>query len=58
MVQVFRIGAFFIRNRIGGGSGGDIQVEYIGLHTVVGAGGYDPQGGPGMQELAVPVLYR
>lgn len=58
MVQVFRIGAFFIRNRVTGGNGGDIQVEYIGLHTVVGAGGYDPNGGPGMQELAVPVLYR
>src|ERR1051326_3896001 len=57
-VQVFRIGAFFIRNRVTGGNGGDIQVEYIGLHTVVGAGGYAPHGGPGMQELAVPVLYR
>lgn len=57
-VQVFRIGAFFIRSRVAGGNGGDIQVEYIGLHTVLGAGGYDPNGGPGMQELAVPVLYR
>jgi Flp pilus assembly protein TadG len=57
-VQVFRIGAFFINSRIGGGNGGDIQVEYIGLHTVLGAGGYDPNGAPGMAELAVPVLYR
>ena len=40
------------------GNGGDITAEYIGLHTVVGAGGYNPNGGPGMNELAVPVLYR
>lgn len=57
-VQIFRIGAFFLRTSIGGGNGGDIQVEYIGLRTPVGAGGYDPNGGPGMSELAVPVLYR
>jgi Flp pilus assembly protein TadG len=57
-VQVFRIGAFFIQSRVSGGNGGDIQVEYIGLHTVLGSGGYDPQAGPGMNELAVPVLYR
>jgi Flp pilus assembly protein TadG len=58
IVQVFRIGAFFIQSRVSGGNGGDIQVEYIGLHTVLGSGGYDPNGGPGMNELAVPVLYR
>ncbi|HYH84755.1 MAG TPA: pilus assembly protein TadG-related protein [Pyrinomonadaceae bacterium] len=57
-VQVFRIGAFFLRTSVGNGNGGDIQVEYIGLHTIVGAGGYNPNGGPGMTELAVPVLYR
>ncbi|MCA1591698.1 MAG: pilus assembly protein TadG-related protein [Acidobacteria bacterium] len=57
-VQIFRIGAFFLRSSVGGGNGGDLQVEYIGLRTVVGAGGYDPNGGPGMQELAIPVLYK
>lgn len=57
-VQIFRIGAFFLRSSVGGGNGGDIQAEYIGLRTVIGAGGYDPARGPGMQELAVPVLYR
>jgi Flp pilus assembly protein TadG len=57
-VQIFRIGAFFLRTSVGGGNGGDIQAEYIGLRTPVGAGGYNPNGGPGMQELAVPVLYR
>jgi hypothetical protein len=57
-VKIFRIGAFFLRTKIGGGNGGDIEVEYIGLRTVLGAGGYDPNGGPGMSELAVPVLYR
>jgi hypothetical protein len=57
-VQIFKIGAFFIRTSVGGGNGGDIQVEYIGLRTVVGAGGYNPNGGPGMPELTVPVLYK
>jgi hypothetical protein len=57
-VTIFRIGAFFLRTSVGGGNGGDIQVEYIGLRTVLGAGGYDPNGGPGMTELSVPVLYR
>jgi Flp pilus assembly protein TadG len=57
-VQIFRIGAFFLRTSVGGGNGGDIQAEYIGLRTVVGAGGYDPERGPGMTELSVPVLYR
>jgi Flp pilus assembly protein TadG len=57
-VKIFRIGAFFLRTKIGGGNGGDIEVEYIGLRTVLGAGGYDPNGGPGMTELSVPVLYR
>lgn len=57
-VQIFRIGAFFLTSKVGGGNGGDIQVEYIGLRTVVGAGGYDPERGPGMTELSVPVLYR
>jgi hypothetical protein len=57
-VQIFRIGAFFLRSSVGGGNGGDIQVEYIGLRTVLGSGGYNPSGGPGSPELAVPVLYR
>jgi Flp pilus assembly protein TadG len=57
-VQIFRIGAFFLRSSVGNGNGGDIQAEYIGLRTVLGAGGYNPNGGPGMAELAVPVLYR
>ena len=57
-VQIYRIGAFFLQSKIGGGNGGDIQVEYIGLRAVVGAGGYDHERGPGMTELAVPVLHR
>lgn len=57
-VQIFRIGAFFLRTSVDNGNGGDIQVEYIGLRTVLGSGGYNPNGGPGMTELAVPVLYR
>lgn len=57
-VQVFRIGAFFLRTSVGSGNGGDIQVEYIGLRTVVGPAGYNPAGGAGSPELTVPVLYR
>lgn len=47
-VQIFRIGAFFLQTSVGNGNGGDITAEYIGLRTVLGAGGYNPQGGPGM----------
>jgi Flp pilus assembly protein TadG len=57
-LQVFRIGAFFLRTKVDSGNGGDIQVEYIGLRTVVGDAGYDPTGGAGSPELTVPVLYR
>ena len=38
--------------------GGDIQVEYIEIRTVVGRGGYDPNGGPPSPELAIAVLYK
>jgi Flp pilus assembly protein TadG len=57
-VQINRFGAFFLQSKIGGGSGGEITVEYIELRTVVGRGGYDPNGGTPSPELSIPVIYR
>lgn len=58
-VQIDRFGAFFLRSRVGGGNGGDIQAEYIGEGVVVGSGSYDPAGpqnvGPSIMK---PVLYK
>jgi Flp pilus assembly protein TadG len=58
-VQIDRFGAFFLRSRVPGGNGGDIQAEYIGEGVVVGNGGYDPTGpaniGP---PITKPVLYK
>jgi hypothetical protein len=57
-LQINRFAAFFLRTKVDGGNGGDIQVEYIEIRTVVGRGGYDPNGGPPSPELAVAVLYK
>ena len=57
-LQINRFAAFFLRTKIDGGNGGDIQVEYIEIRTVVGRGGYDPNGGPPSPELAIAVLYK
>ncbi|MGI8735214.1 MAG: pilus assembly protein TadG-related protein [Pyrinomonadaceae bacterium] len=58
-VRIDRFGAFFLRNKIGGGNGGDLQAEYIGIGVVVGSGEYDPFGttNPG-PPITKPVLYR
>jgi len=57
-VQIDRFAAFFMQTKIGSGNGGDITVEYIGIRTVVGRGGYDPNGGTPSPELSIPVIYR
>lgn len=58
-VQIDRFGAFFLRSKVQGGNGGDIEAEYIGEGVVVGNGGYDPTGpansGP---PITKPVLYK
>lgn len=58
-VQIDRFGAFFLRSKVSGGNGGDIQAEYIGEGVVVGSGSYDPNGpqnvGP---SIVKPVLYK
>lgn len=58
-VQIDRFGAFFLRSRVSGGNGGDLQAEYIGVGVVQGGGTYDPnapenQGPP----ITKPVLYK
>lgn len=58
-VQIDHFGAFFLRSKVPGGNGGDIQAEYIGVGVVVGNGEYDPTGttNPG-PPITKPVLYR
>lgn len=58
-VQIHHFGAFFLRDKVPGGNGGDLQAEYIGVGVVVGNGGYDPNGVPnGGPPITKPVLYR
>lgn len=58
-VQIDRFGAFFLRSKVSGGNGGDLQAEYIGAGVVVGNGSYDPNGpaNPG-PPITKPVLYK
>jgi Flp pilus assembly protein TadG len=58
-VQIDRFGAFFLRSKVSGGNGGDLQAEYIGIGVVVGNGGYDPNGPPNPgPPITKPVLYK
>ncbi|HKP72979.1 MAG TPA: hypothetical protein VJT82_08580, partial [Pyrinomonadaceae bacterium] len=57
-VRIDRFAAFFLQTKVGNGNGGDIQAEYIGIRTVLGRGGYDPDAGTPSPELSIPVLYR
>ncbi len=58
-VQIDHFGAFFLRSKVQGGNGGDIQAEYIGVGVVVGSGGYDPTGpANGGPPITKPVLYQ
>jgi len=58
-VQIDHFGAFFLRSKVQGGNGGDIQAEYIGVGVVVGNGEYDPFAPPTPgPAITKPVLYR
>lgn len=58
-VQIDHFGAFFLRNKVPGGNGGDLQAEYIGVGVVVGNGEYDPGAIPNPgPPITKPVLYR
>ena len=58
-VRIDRFGAFFLRDKVQGGNGGDLQAEYIGIGVVVGSGEYDPTAPPiPGPSITKPVLYR
>jgi Flp pilus assembly protein TadG len=58
-VQIDHFGAFFLRSKVTGGNGGDIEAEYIGTSVVVGDGFYDPGAPPDPgPSIVKPVLYR
>jgi Flp pilus assembly protein TadG len=57
-VKFNRFGVFFLQTKAGNGNGGDIKAEYIDDIVVAGKGGYNPNGGPANNLLAIPVLYK
>ncbi|MDT5272493.1 MAG: hypothetical protein QOH49_4679 [Acidobacteriota bacterium] len=57
-VTFYKFAAFFLQTKVQGGSGGDVQAEYIGERVMFGKNGYKPGGGPVNPQLAQPVLYR
>lgn len=57
-VTFYKFAAFFLQAKVQGGSGGDVQAEYIGERLMFGKNGYKPGGGPVNPQLAQPVLYR
>lgn len=56
-VKFNRFGVFFLRDKVGGGNGGELVAEYID-DIVLGQGGFNPNGGPVTNNMAVPVLYK
>ena len=57
-VTVTRFGVFFLKSSVGGGSGGELQAEYIKDTIFAGNSYYSPGAGPGIDNAAVPVLYK
>lgn len=57
-VTVSRFGVFFLKTSVGGGNGGELQAEYITDTAFAGSSYYDPGAGPGIENTAVPVLYK
>lgn len=57
-VTFYKFAAFFLQAKAQGGSGGNVQAEYIGERVMFGKGGYKPGGGPVNPQLTQPVLYR
>jgi len=57
VVKFDRFGQFFLKNKVGGGNGGEMVAEYIKDETL-GIGRYNPNGGPSESLLATPVLYK
>ena len=57
VVKFNRFGLFFLKTKVGGGNGGEMEAEYIDVPQL-GQGGYDPNGAPANGLMAVPVLYK
>jgi Flp pilus assembly protein TadG len=57
-VKFNRFGQFFLRTKVGSGNGGAIEAEYIDDIVIAGKGGYNPNGAPGNNLMATPVLYK
>lgn len=57
VVKFNRFGYFFLKNKVGGGNGGDLVAEYIDV-PVLGQGRFDPNGAPTNGLMATPVLYK
>jgi Flp pilus assembly protein TadG len=57
VVKFNRFGYFFLKTKVGSGSGGELEAEYVDV-PVLGQGGYDPNGAPTNGLMAVPVLYK
>ncbi|MDQ5847071.1 MAG: hypothetical protein M3539_17430, partial [Acidobacteriota bacterium] len=56
IVKISSLAGFFMRAQVSDGTGGDIQVEYIG-DEVIGVIGYDPND-TNITNIVTPVLYR
>jgi Flp pilus assembly protein TadG len=57
-IIVDRFGVFFLRTPVGNGNGGELVAEYVEDKVLTGRGGFNPDGGPANNQLAVPVLYK
>ena len=55
-VTVSALGAFFLQNKVGNGSSGEIYAEYVG-DDIISAVGLAP-GGSAVTNVVTPVLYR
>jgi Flp pilus assembly protein TadG len=57
-IVVDRFGTFFLQTSVGGGSGGELQAEYITTKTFAGNSSFVPGAGTTNDNMAVPVLYK
>ena len=57
-VTISRFGVFFLKTSVGGGNGGELQAEYIRDTAFAGESYFVPGAGPGIDNTAVPVLYK
>lgn len=57
-VSVTRFGTFFLKTKVGGGNGGELQAEYVTDKVFAGNSSYDPGAGAVNDNMTVPVLYK